>query len=217
MGKVWEFFENMNEFVYASDMDSYELIYMNRKMREQHGFHSLEEFAGKKCYEVFQNCSKPCAICNNHKLTEGHFKEWGCYNPILGKHVVLKDTMVKDGERRCRIELALDAETPEWRSGMLHTYKNMEKLVNEGLQLALKEVAPDKTIKVILEYLGKALKAERTYIFEKNQAGEDDNTYEWAASGITPEKDNLQGVPPEVCANWYQKFRENKNIVIEDL
>ncbi len=217
MIKIWEFFENMNEFVYVSDMDSYELIYMNRKMLNLYGFHSLKEISGKKCYEVFQNCSKPCAICNNHELSEGHFKEWGCYNPILGKHLVLKDTMIADGKRRCRIELALDAETPEWRSGMLHSYKNMEKLVNQGLQIALKAATPDRTIEVILEYLGKALKAERTYIFEKNQAGEDDNTYEWVANGITPEKHNLQGVPSGVCANWYQKFRENKKIVIENL
>ncbi len=217
MTKIWEFFENMNEFVYASDMDTYELIYMNRKMLNLYGLHSLEDISGKKCYEVFHNCSKPCAICNNHELSEGHFKEWGYYNPILGKHLVLKDTMIKDGKRRCRVELALDAETPEWRNGMLHSYKSMEKLVNEGLHIAMKETTPDRTIEVILEYLGKALKAERTYIFEKNQAGGDDNTYEWVANGITPEKDNLQGVPAEVCANWYRQFRKNKRIVIEDL
>lgn len=56
-----------------------------------------------------------------------------------------------------------------------------------------------------------------SYIFEKNETGGDDNTYEWVANGITPEKDNLQNVPPEVCASWYQKFRENKKIMIEDL
>ncbi len=219
MKKVWEFFENMNEFVYVSDMDTYELIYMNRKMLELYGFHSLEEISGKKCYEVFQNCSKPCAICTNHELSPGNFKEWGYYNPILGKHLVLKDTMLEDDQRRCRIELALDAETPEWRGSVsaLDNYRNLEKLVNEGLRLALLAATPDRTIEVILEYIGKALKAERTYIFEKNEAGGDDNTYEWVANGITPEKDNLQDVPSEVCANWYQKFSENKKIVIEDL
>ncbi len=217
IGKIWEFFENLNELVYVSDMDSYELIYMNRKLLEMHGFCSLEEIAGKKCYEVFQNCSEPCAICNNHELSEGFFKEWGYYNPILGRHLVLKDTMIVDNGRRCRIELALDAETSEWRSNMLDSYRNLEKLVNEGLRIALQAATPDRTIEVILEYIGKALNAERTYIFEKNEAGRDDNTYEWTANGITPEKDNLQGVPSEVYANWYQKFSENKKIVIANL
>ncbi len=217
MKKIWEFFENMNELVYVSDMDNYELIYMNKKLMEQYGFHSLDEVSGKKCYEVFQNCSKPCAICTNHELSPGSFKEWEYYNPILDKHMMLKDTMIEDGGRRCRIELALDIETLEWRNSVLNSYQNMEKLVNEGLRIALQAPTPDKTIKVILEYLGKALSAERTYIFEKNEAGGDDNTYEWVAIGVTPEKDNLQNVPPDVCANWYRRFQENKKILIEDL
>jgi len=217
MKKVWEYFENMNEYVYVSDIDSHELIYMNRKMRETHGFHSLEEIAGKKCYEVLQNGSGSCAFCNNHELTEGHFKEWGYYNPILGRHLVLKDTMITEGGRRFRMELALDADASEWRSNMLYSYRNLEKLVNEGLRLALQAATPDRTLGVLLEYLGKALNAERTYIFERNEAGSDDNTYEWTANGITPEKNNLQNVPPEVCANWYQKFSENKRVIIENL
>ncbi len=217
MKKIWEFFENLNEFVYVSDMDTYEVIYMNRKLLEMNGFHSLEEVVGKKCYEVFQNCSEPCAICNNHLLTEGSFREWGYYNPILDKHLVLKDSMIVDNGRRCRIEIALDAGASEWRNNILHSYQNMEKLVNEGLRIALQATTPDRTIEIILEYIGKALNAERTYIFEKNETGGDDNTYEWVANGITPEKDNLQGVPPEVCANWYQKFSDNKNVVIENL
>ncbi len=62
MGKIWEFFDNLNEFVYVSDMDSYELIYLNRRLMELYGLHSLEEISGKKCYELFQNSSRPCAI-----------------------------------------------------------------------------------------------------------------------------------------------------------
>lgn len=217
MKKIWEFFENLNEFVYVSDMDSHELIYMNKKMLEINGFQSLEEIAGKKCYEVLQNSSEPCAICTNHELSSGSFKEWSYYNPILGKHLVLKDTMIEDSGRRCRIEIALDVEASEWQSGMLHSYQNLEMLVNEGLRIALQAATPDKTIEVILEYLGRALNAERTYIFEKNEEGGDDNSYEWVANGITPEKDNLQNLPPQICANWYQNFSENKKIVIENL
>ncbi len=217
MKKIWEFYENLNEFVYVSDMDTYELIYMNRKMLEVYGFYSLEEISGKKCYEVLQNCSKPCAICTNHELSPGNFKEWGYYHPILGRHLVLKDTMIEDNKRRIRIELALDAETPEWRGIVLDSYKNMEKLVNEGLRIALQAATPNRTIMVILEYLGKALNAERTYIFEKNESGGDDNSYEWVANGVTPEKENLQNLPPEICANWYRRFNENKKILIENL
>ena len=61
------------------------------------------------------------------------------------------------------------------------------------------------------------MEADRTYIFEKNDHGHDDNTYEWTADGIRSEKDNLQNLPPEVCANWYKCFEKGGNIVIQDI
>ena len=56
--KIWEFFENMNECVYASDIDTDELVYMNKKALRMYGIHSLDEIAGKKCYEVLQSFPK---------------------------------------------------------------------------------------------------------------------------------------------------------------
>lgn len=71
----------------------------------------------------------------------------------------------------------------------------MEAIINEGIRIALNAPTSEQSLEIILEYLGKALNGERTYIFEKNLLGNDDNTYEWVANGIRPEKDNLQNVP----------------------
>ncbi len=99
----------------------------------------------------------------------------------------------------------------------IQSVQNLEAVINEGLRVALLEDTPDQSLEVLLEHLGKALNGERTYIFEQNESGCDDNTYEWTAEGIKPEKENLQNVPPEVCASWYQKFSIGKHIVIEHL
>lgn len=96
-------------------------------------------------------------------------------------------------------------------------YQNIETLVNEGLHIAMSHVLADDSLDVILSYLGKILKADRVYIFEKNARGNDDNTYEWAREGVSEEKENLQDVPAEVCANWYQDFSEGKITIIKDL
>ena len=93
----------------------------------------------------------------------------------------------------------------------------MEAIINEGIRISLNAPTSEQSLEIILEYLGKALNGERTYIFEKNLLGNDDNTYEWVANGIRPEKDNLQNVPAEVCENWYRNFREGKNIIIGNL
>ena len=99
----------------------------------------------------------------------------------------------------------------------VQSVQNMESVINEGIRVALLEDTPDQSLGVLLEHLGKALKGERTYIFEQNESGGDDNTYEWVADGVVPEKENLQNVPPEVCASWYRNFDIGKHIVIENL
>lgn len=217
MEKICSFFENLDEFVYVSDLETHELVYMNRKTRETYGFNSLKEARGKMCYEVIQHSAAPCVLCNNPQLEEGEFKEWKYYNPILDKHLMLKDTVIEQNGRRYRVELALDVSDEEKQGSLLQSYENMEAFINEGLRIALQAPTPDQSLEIILEYLGKALNGERTYIFERNRFGNDDNTYEWVANGVKPEKDNLQNVPSEVCENWYRNFSENKNIIIGDL
>lgn len=108
------------------------------------------------------------------------------------------------------------AESCEQHSGM-RSVQNLEAIINEGLRVALLKETPDQSLEVLLEHLGKTLNGERTYIFERNESGCDDNTYEWAAEGVKPEKENLQNVPPEVCASWYRNFSVGKHIIIENL
>lgn len=217
MKQLLEFFENLNELVYITDMENYEIVYTNKKTREQLGVSSMEEIKGKKCYEVLQGNAAPCKICNNHKLKKGEFLEWRRYNPVLEGQFMLKDTMIEDNGKYYRVELAIDITNQERQNNRLRSYENLEALANEGFQTALQAPNPDASLEILLEYLGKALKGERTYIFEKNAEDGDDNTYEWVAKGITAEKENLQGLPPEVCGNWYRAFDRNKSIIIEDI
>ena len=99
----------------------------------------------------------------------------------------------------------------------IRNVQNLEAVINEGLRVALLEPTPDQSLEVLLKHLGKALNGERTYIFERNSLGGDDNTYEWTADGVAPERESLQNVPPQVCAAWYRNFSVGGHIVIRDL
>ena len=216
---IWEFFDNMQEYVYAADVETYDLVYMNRKALEVYGMHEIDEIKGKKCYEVLQRASKPCSTCNNSCLCEGKFIENQYYNEILDKYVILKETLVRDEqtEKKYRVELSLDISQQHEKNRMLQEFQNIDEVVNEGLRVALESPHPEESIATVLEYLGTFLKSDRTYIFERNQNGCDDNTYEWVAEGIPSEKKNLQNLPPEICAQWYRQFQDGKNIVIKEL
>lgn len=216
---ICRFLDNLNEYVYATDIETNELIYMNRKTLEAYGLNSMDEVQGMKCYEVLQSVSVPCGMCNNDRLCVGKFEEWRYYNPVIDKYMMLKDTLVEDSitHKKYRIEISIDISEERSQDKMIQKYRDMEAFVNESMKNALLAETPDETIHIILERLGKVINGERTYIFEKNKRGGDDNTYEWTAPGVTPEIDNLQDLPAEICENWYRMFEEGKFIIVSDL
>lgn len=217
MRKIWEFYEDLEEIVYVSDIDTYEMVYMNRWARELYGFSSTEDYAGKKCYKVLHGCFGPCAFCTNKELAPGRFKEWLHYNSLLGKYYSLKDTQIGEDGKRYRMEIAIDMTIQKQQSRTIQEYAENEEMVNEGLRIARSVSGPDRSIFALLEYLGNALSSDRVYIFEETKSKTLDNTYEWCAPGIVPQKDNLQGVPSDVVRLWYERFKDGKNVIIADL
>ncbi|MBQ8527385.1 MAG: GGDEF domain-containing protein [Lachnospiraceae bacterium] len=91
------------------------------------------------------------------------------------------------------------------------------KVVNESLRLALRERDATRAIELFLEHMGERSHSERIYIFEGEQGCSVDNTFEWCAEGVEPQKDNLQKVPFEAVEWWYQAFKESRSILIYDL
>ena len=64
MSKVWEFFENMNEAVYASDVDTYELLYLNKAARDLFQFKDESDYKGKT---AMRSCSNVLPLCHVHQ------------------------------------------------------------------------------------------------------------------------------------------------------
>lgn len=217
MKSIWNFFNKLNEFVYICDIQTDELIYMNDKTLKTYGLQSREQLQGKKCYEILHNSSKRCVNCINNRLTRGEFVEDKTYNPRVKKHLLTKDTISEYNGRLYRLNISIDVSEQEKYNKAVRQYEDLEATVNEAIRAAMQAHDPDNAISIVLEYLGKSLEGERTYVFERNENNCDDNTYEWVAKGVTPSIDMLQNVPPEVCANWYNSFEEGKPIVIEDI
>lgn len=213
--EITAFFEDLNEVVYITDIETDEVVYMNKKNRAEYGGYPMEHYVGRKCYELFQKSSARCKFCTNHLLAPGKFVEWQYYNPIIDRTFMIKDGMIEREGRQYRVEIALDISNEN--NSMFKEYQAMEAIANEGFRLALQEDIPDKSIEVILEYIGKALNGERSYIFEQDGEGYVSNTYEWVRCGSTAEKANLQKVPMDSLAGWYRYFREKRNVMIEDL
>ena len=71
---------------------------------------------------------------------------------------------------------------------------------------------------VCLRVLGRTLDVSRVYIFEHDhEADTMDNTYEWAARGVSPQKDNLQNIPSETVPWWMDMVSNNRVINFSDI
>ncbi len=218
MEHIWNTYEDMNEIIYVADMDTYELVYLNRRARELYGITSTEQVKGKKCYEFLQNNSQPCAMCTNYKLGDGHICEWEYYNSYIGKLFQLRDQMIVDQQRRLRIEVAMEhTDGTLIQTGQGQESNNMTLLINECMRMALQESDPIRGICQLLEYLGKALHGERVYIFELSEQNEWNNTYEWCAYNVTAEIDFLQHIPYNTIDVWLRAFNQKRFVIIRNI
>lgn len=217
MKDLWNFFETLNEVVYVSDMDTHELVYINRRAREVYGFESNDEIIGRKCYEVLMRCSCPCTTCTNEKLEPNKFYEWKYHIPILNKTYALKETVLLQDEKRYHLTISIDVTVQEEQQMIIEEFSSSEALINDALRLSLSASSPEKSLTVLLQHLGESLKGDRIYIFEETQKNLYSNTYEWCAHNISPEKNRLQNIPYEVVKFWFDYFQRDQNIIIEDV
>nr|WP_302021088.1 PAS domain-containing protein [uncultured Acetatifactor sp.] len=169
MGDIWGFFENINEIVYVADIETYELIYMNRKAMEVFGVGSLAELEGRPCYQILRGGSSPCSFCNGCASDKGCFEQQ-YYHRQMDRHFLLRSTFLTKDGRRCRLEMALDISDAEQQKTMVQSVQNLEAIINEGLRVALLEETPDQSLEVLLAYLGKALQGGSIYLRKTRRA-----------------------------------------------
>ncbi|MGO5022863.1 bifunctional diguanylate cyclase/phosphodiesterase [Lawsonibacter sp. LCP25S3_G6] len=209
------FFEELDELVYISDLDTHKLIYMNRRLRQSLGYGDSNAYEGKKCYEVLQGRHSPCSFCTNSALQEGKFISWTHKNPVLNKRYLIKDTVQMIEGRRCRIEIAIDIDS-EVVCNTPYYYARSETILNDCLQRIFSTTNPGKGVELVLEYLGQTFECDRAYVFEIGQE-KIYNSYEWCGEGVMPQKDALQDIPISFLEWWLKVFQKNRVLVLEDL
>ena len=104
--------ENTGALVYVIDLNTYEVIYANKKCIEEFG-----NVLNKTCFKVLQKGQKePCSFCPAHKqktipslLTFGKTFEWENINSINNHHYMFTDRIIKwkDG-RKVKVQIGID-------------------------------------------------------------------------------------------------------------
>lgn len=195
--------ENM---VYISDMESYELVYMNRALMEK--FDIDRKRIGDKCYKVLQGLEAPCPFCTNECLKKDGYHVWKHYNPILKQHYELKDKLIEIDGRNMRLEISVDITESEAEHMELERQLSVEETLVECIHTLSEHTEIDTAIEKLLQIIGDFYQAERAYIFEIDyDARSVSNSYEWRRDGVTPQIDNLQDLPICTVDIWLETFK----------
>jgi len=126
--------DSIDATIYVADMDTYEILFMNKFMVNSFG----RDFTGEKCWKALRGETQPCSFCTNDNLLDENgipddVCVWQDRNPLTCKWYINHDRAIEwtDG-RLVRIQIAIDiTELKE----MEKKYQQSQKMESIG-QLA---------------------------------------------------------------------------------
>ncbi len=102
--------ESIDATIYVADMITFEILYMNEKMKQVFG----GDFTGHLCFKVFRNEPQQCPVCTNDRLVDANGQPtsgcvWENKNPVTRRWYVNYDRAIQwvDG-RIVRLQVATD-------------------------------------------------------------------------------------------------------------
>lgn len=216
--KNWEIIlDETDDIVYVSDVENYELLYLNKAGRERPRLKG-KKINGGKCYEFFSGIDKPCSYCTMHLLSKDKYYVWEWTDPDSGDHYLLKDKLLEWNGRLARIEWAINLTERHEQQEILSLKLKTGRMLLEGIKEMTSASDFEESMDVILKCIANLYKADRSYIMRVNGNGHTISmTNEWLAEGIAPEINNLQDFPIDRSPLWNEAFTKQKSVFLNDI
>lgn len=207
--------EEFDQIVYVSDIETYELYYINKTGRR---LLDSRDPIGQKCYKVLQGKQEPCSFCNNHLLYKHQFYKWEKINPLFDRKYILKDKLISWNGKTARLEIATDITQHENVSEETKEKLSIEKNIVKCIRALNQADTLTTAINSVLQAIAEFYRADRAYIFEIDYPEKVcHNTYEWCSHNVAPEIHNLQNVNLDVIERWLTIFESEPMVMIPDI
>ncbi len=208
--------EQTSNNVYFANPETYELVYMNRVLKDVYHIKDDAEYIGQKCYKLLQCKDAPCEFCPHKYLSEDATYTWYHFNEYLGKYLKNNDKLVhtEDG-RLLHMEISVDITEHEDAKKELGLRAESENTLVKCIRTLISTPDLNQATNQLLANIGQFYHGERAYIFEFNYDTHTlSNTYEWCGEGVSQELHNLQNIDLDVISHWIEAFYEKGSFAI---
>ncbi len=182
------------------------IIWANRAAAESVAM-PAEELIGQYCYRVWLQREEPCSLCAARRVLQTGEPAREAVRTPSGRTLHIQGYPVKDEHGRVvRIVEVVEEVSRELRAEeALRSQLSLERLV-ASISTRFINSPPeqvDEGIDLALQTLGAFFRVDRSYLFLLRDQGRImDNTHEWCAAGIEPQKDLLQGLHLDESPWW---------------
>lgn len=173
--------DDMNDSVYISDMESYELLFVNKILKENLGLEPEDDsWQGQKCYKLLRGKDSPCEFCTNHCLSGMNYYIWQWFSPQTNRSYICKDQVVRWKNQKARMEVAIDITDSDDVKQALESRLEMEYTLRKCILELVSSPNFQQSHRNALTILGDYYGAERTClcVFREEENLE---LYEWYA------------------------------------
>lgn len=205
--------EAQSDVIYVSDLNSYELYYLNPAGQKLLG---ISSYRGQKCYQVLQGRNSPCPYCTNSRLSEDEFYIWERRNEISNAHFMLKDKIIPWENKKARMEIAVNITEQADLSRMVEEKLDFAENIVACAKILSSNLGVDEVALNMLALIGSFYKADRAFVFEPDTDNYSTwtNTYEWCGVNIVSQKNMYQALPAYHIANWLEVFQQDRSVII---
>lgn len=208
----------LEEMVYVSDTETYELLYVNEAMARN--FHiNRNQLKGLRCHEVIFNSPEPCAFCTTPRLCPGKYYTWSVYNPCLKGTFKLKDTLVTYNGRPARIEVASNITEYVKNTALRQDEHAVNKLYKRCISLLnCRPVKFKPLLNSILLALLKRLNASRggVFIFAEGEENLSFFTQVSTRGSVESSEHIINSVLGRSSRMWLQTLVKRSDLYVED-
>ena len=128
--KMLTILDSIDSTMYVADLDTHEILFMNKKMITTFGGNKT----GEICFSALRKQSEPCEFCTNDRLLDKNGNPsgvctWHDQNPVTGRFYINHDRAVEwvDG-RRVRLQIATDITDLKKMEEQLTQAQKMESI-----------------------------------------------------------------------------------------